>query len=476
MWRRAACVLTAALVATTAGAAAAGDFDSIFTGRTMRLDVSHSGTAGEEHLAVDRIRVEGEWPGSRTQMVDDSNLGAYLLAVVDTRTQQTVYSRGFSSIYGEWETTAEALAGTWRTFQESYRFPEPRGTVQVVVRKRGTDGAFREIFTTVVDPSSRAVDRAAPAPQGEVWEVASNGPPATKVDLLILGDGHTAAERDRFRSDVDRTVAAIFSVEPYHGHRADFNVRAIFTPAAEPGISRPRAGVWRSSPLGLSYNAFDSERYILTFANREVREVAAQAPYDVLILLANSDKYGGGGIFNLYLTAAAGSAQFDYLVVHELGHSFAGLADEYYTSETSYAKLPPPDTEPWEPNITALLDPARLKWKDLVADGTPIPTPWDQERYDATSIAFQKRRRELRARGASEAEMDAYFAEVKAVTGPMLAGEQYAGKVGAFEGAGYRAHGLYRPSTDCIMFTRNPHGFCPVCARAIERVIGLYSH
>ncbi len=467
--------IVTALLLTAAATALAGDFDRFFTGATMRLDVSHTGTAGEEHLAVDRIRVEGEWPGSRTVLEDDSNLGAYLLAVVDPATQRTVYSRGFSSIYGEWETTAEALAGTWRTFQESYRFPEPRGEVQVVVRKRGADGAFREIFTTLVDPEGRDVDRADPATRGEVWEIASNGPPATKVDLLILGDGYTAAERDRFRADVDHAVTAIFSVEPYRSHRTDFNIRAIFTAASQSGISRPRAGVWRSSPLGLSYNAFDSERYILTFANRDLREVAAQAPYDVLVLLADSDQYGGGGIFNLYLTAAAGSAQFDYLVVHELGHSFAGLADEYYTSETSYEKLPPPDTEPWEPNITALLDPAHLKWGDMVAAGTPIPTPWDQERYDATSIAFQKRRRALRAQGASEAEMDAYFAEVKAVTGPMLAGEPYAGKVGAFEGAGYRAHGLYRPATDCIMFTRNPQSFCPVCAAAIERVIGMYT-
>jgi hypothetical protein len=458
-----------------AAPAAADDFDALFTGRTMRLDVFHSGTATEEYLAVDRARVEGEWPGSRTRLVDDTNLGKYLLVVVDLSDQRVLYSRGLSSIYGEWETTGEARDGTWRTIHESLRFPEPRGMVQVSLRKRSDDGSFREIFATVIDPASRFVDRSEPAPVGEMIEVLSNGDPATKVDLLILGDGYTASDRERFRTDAGRAAAALFAVEPFAAHREDFNVRAIFTPAAERGISRPRAGIWRWSPLGLSYNAFDSERYVLSFANERLREIAAQAPYDALILLANSDKYGGGGILNLWMTAASGSAQFDYLVVHEFGHSFAGLADEYYTSQVSYEDFTAPGAEPWEPNVTALLDPAQLKWRDLVADGTPLPTPWDKGRYDEVSLELQERRQKMRERGASEEEMDSYFAEVKAVTAPMLANERYADRVGAFEGAGYQARGLYRPATDCIMFTRNPSSFCPVCTRAIERVITSYT-
>jgi hypothetical protein len=464
-------------MAVTCGIApvAAANFDEIFTGRTMRLDVFHSGTAAEEHLAVDRLRVEGQWPGSRTRLLDDTNLGEYMLIVIALADQRVVYSRGLASIFGEWETTGEASRGIWRTIHESYRFPEPRGRSQVVVRKRNDDGSFREIFQTVVDPSSRFVDRSRPAPVGELIEVSVNGPPATKVDLLVLGDGYTAEDRETFRADVERAAAALFAFEPFAGRRDDFNLRAIFTPAVERGISRPRAGVWRSSPLGLSYNAFDSERYMLGFANARLREIAAQAPYDALILLANNDKYGGGGILNLWMTAAARSDQFDYLIVHEFGHSFAGLADEYYTSQVSYEEFTASGTEPWEPNITALLDPGALKWRDLVADDTPLPTPWEKQRYDEASVAFQKRRQAMRERGASEEEMDAYFAEVKATTGPMLSGERYAGKIGAFEGAGYQARGLYRPATDCIMFTRNPNSFCPVCAQAIERVIALYA-
>jgi hypothetical protein len=162
-------------------------------------------------------------------------------------------------------------------------------------------------------------------------------------------------------------------------------------------------------------------------------------------------------------------------VVHEFGHSFAGLADEYYTSQVSYEEFNEEGSEPWEPNVTALVDPAALKWGDLVAPGTPVPTPWNQAAFDEASLAYQKERQALREAGAPEEEMEALFARVKAVTEPMLAGEEHAGEVGAFEGAAYQAKGLYRPAADCIMFTRNPDTFCPVCARGIERVIALYT-
>ena len=469
---------------TLALPAAATDFGAAFTGRTLRFDYYHSGTTAEEHVSTDGVRLEGEWPGSRTRLLDDTNLGKYLFEVRDLATNLPLYTRGFASIYGEWETTGEAAAGVWRTFHESQRFPEPRGRCQLVLAKRGADGSFREIFSTVVDPGGRDVDRSALPPRGTVWTVFENGPPATKVDLLVLGDGYTAAEADKFKADVERLTATLFATEPYRRHRGDFNVRALTVASPESGITDPRAtgadgkpgsGVWRRNVLGFAYNAFDSERYVLSFANRELREIAAQAPYDALLVLANGRKYGGGGIFNLWTVAAAGSAEAPYLVVHEFGHSFAGLADEYYTSQVSYEAANPPGSEPWEPNVTALLDPADLKWKDLVEPGTPLPTPWAQAHFDEISLAYQKERQDLRAAGAPEAEMEALFAKVKADTEPLLHGEPYWGKVGAFEGAAYQAKGLYRPALDCIMFTRNPKEFCPVCARAIERVIRLYS-
>ncbi|HKE01074.1 MAG TPA: M64 family metallopeptidase, partial [Planctomycetota bacterium] len=307
----------------------AGDsFDALFTGRTMRFDYQHAGNATEEHVAPDAFRIEGEWPGSRVQLVDDTNLGKYLFEVVDRATNRTIWSRGFASIYGEWETTGEAKR-QWRVFHESQRFPEPRGPVQLVLKKRAADGSFREMSSTAVDPAGRFVDRSPVSARGEVLPIRESGPPATKVDLLVLADGYTAAERGKFEKDARRLLGVMFETEPYRSRAADFNVRALFVPSPQSGLSNPRKGVWRASPLGLSFNAFDTDRYVLTYANRDLREIAAAAPYDALMLLFNDRKYGGGGIFNLWATCASDTEPAPYVFVHEFGHSFAGLADEY---------------------------------------------------------------------------------------------------------------------------------------------------
>ncbi|MFB0517128.1 MAG: M64 family metallopeptidase [Candidatus Neomarinimicrobiota bacterium] len=450
-------------------------FDNYFTGQTLRFDYYHSGTATEEHISLDQVRLEGSWPGSRAHLVDDTNLGKYLFQVVDTASGQVIYSRGFASIYGEWETIGEARKGIWHSFHESQRFPEPRKPVRIILNKRGNDGAFHPIYTGLVDPQSRFVNRSSIAAQGKVWALFENGPPAAKVDLLFLSEGYTKKERRQFHKDVERLAGVLFGAEPYHSRKGDFNVRAIDLAAVESGISNPRAGIWRDSPLGLSFNAFDLDRYVLTWANQIIRDIAAQAPYDALIILFNDRKYGGGGILNLYTTASARSNEAPYLLIHEFGHSFGGLGDEYYASTVAYEEFIPPGVEPWEPNVTALLDPQQLKWWHLLDIDTPIPTPWNQAAYDSASYAYQQKRRELREQGASEESMDALFGEVKAITKAMLEAEPYFGKVGAFEGASYQAKGLYRPEVDCIMFSRNHHYYCRVCTEAIERIIDLYA-
>jgi hypothetical protein len=465
-------LLTSCTAPSTAPATA--DFDARFTGKTLRLDWFHSGTATEEHASPDKVRLEGDWPGSRVHLVDDSNLGLYRFRVVDPTAQKTIWSRGFSSIFGEWSTTGEAKKG-WRTFGESQRFPEPRAVVQLVIEKRGDDGNFREIHSESLDPASRFVDRSPITKRGEVVPIFESGDPAKKVDLLVLADGYTAAEQKKFIDDAKRLVGVMFDTEPYKTRKNDFNVRALFLPAAESGISNPRKGIWHDAPLGCSFNAFDTDRYVLTFENEKLRDAAAQAPYDALILLFNDRKYGGGGIFNLWATCAADSEPAPYVFVHEFGHSFAGLADEYYSSQVAYEDLSPKGVEPWEPNVTALLDPAKLKWKDLVAAGTPLPTPWDQAGYDQIDLAYQAKRKKMIDEKASEEATEALMRETKATTGPRLAAEKFAGKTGAFEGAMYEAKGLYRPEADCIMFTRNPKSFCKVCARAIDRVISMYA-
>ena len=468
------CLGASLLLALGRPAAGTSYFDADFAGRTMRVDYFHSGTATEEHISLDRVVSDGPWPGSRTRLVDDTNLGKYLFEVTDRSTNRLLYSRGFSSIYGEWETTGEAKK-VWRTFHESLRFPWPKRPVQVTLKKRDAENVFREIWAAPVDPNSRFVVSADLAPRGRVWTLFENGPPAEKVDLLILGDGYTNAEMEKFHADAKRLVDALFGEEPFRSRKADFNVRALDLPSAQSGVSRPHAGVFRRPALSTHYSTFDSERYILTYDNRTLRDAASAAPYDFLAILVNERTYGGGGIFNDQTTAAADNAYAVYLFIHEFGHNFGGLGDEYFTSDVAYETGAADKPEPWEPNLTALHDPAHLKWKDLVESDTPLPTPWDKEAFEKQSRAYQERRRKLRASGAAEEEMEKLFREVEAAETRLLAGMKYSGRVGAFEGAGYESKGLYRPRTDCIMFSRDKVGFCPVCRRAIERVIDQYS-
>jgi hypothetical protein len=244
-------------------------------------------------------------------------------------------------------------------------------------------------------------------------------------------------------------------------------------PTQESGISRPSTGVHHASPLGTRYDIFGSERYVLTLDNRALRDVAQYAPYEFIEILVNNETYGGGGIFGQFSTAAAGNAWANYLFVHEFAHHFAGLADEYYTSPVSYqssgARM-----EPWEPNVTALRDPAKLKWKQHVQADTPLPTPWPKAEYEAYSREYQKRRAALRAANRPESEMDALFREDLARTNAIFAKARYHHAVGAFEGANYEASGYYRPAMQCIMFDRSEQ-FCPVCQDGIADIIDLYA-
>ncbi len=448
---------------------------------TMRLDYYHTGNEKQEVFSVDRVVLEPlPWPGNLSKSIDTTNLGKYIFEVRDQKTKHVLYSRGFSSIYGEWETTGEAKT-LRRTFSESLRFPAPKAPVEIVVRKRDPKNSWIDVWSTVIDPKDMFIDRAQSPSPAPLIEIQKSGDPAAKVDFLIMGDGYTPGETKKFEADARRLTEVLFATSPFKEHRKDFNVWALCPPAPESGISRPSTGVYHDSPLGATYDAFGSERYVLSFDNRALRKVAQFAPYEFIEILANNRTYGGGGIFNLYSTVAADNAFANYVFVHEFGHHFAGLADEYYTSSVAYA----PSTErvePWEPNATALLSRkgstssgrAALKWGDLVSADTPIPTPWNKQALETYSLAIQKRRGQIRKDNRPESEMEALFREELEHEQAMFAKEKYAGKVGAFEGSIYEAKGYYRPEIDCIMFSRSDH-FCAVCRRAIERIIKAYA-
>ena len=451
----------------------AARFDDSFTANTMRVDYFHTGNRGEEIVALDRVVADGPWAGSRTYLVDTSNLGKYYFEVIDRDTNQVIYSHGFASVYGEWETTDEAK-DTPRTFHESLRFPWPKKAVQVVLKKRDRANSFQQIWSTVVDSSSRFVNLASAAPSGKLTTIQENGPPSEKVDLLVIGEGYTDAQSPKFQSDLKRLLGKLFDTEPFKSRKRDFNVRALQLATSQSGVHRPRTRDDRRTTTGVEYNIFDSERYVLTLDNRALRDAASSAPYDFLEILVNEKQYGGGGIFMDQATAAVDTGFAEYVFVHEFGHHFAGLADEYYTSDVAYATGGADHPEPWEPNITA--NGEHPKWMELVDAGTPLPTPWDKEAFEAHQRDYQAERRKLRNANVPESQMDELFRREQEYETKFLGSQKYAGKVGAFEGAGYEAKGLYRPQVDCIMFTRDEVGFCRICRRAIERIIDEYSH
>jgi hypothetical protein len=440
---------------------------------TVRLDYFHTGNTKQEIFSLDEAVVEpGAWAGN-THPDDVMGYGAYGFDVRDAATKALLFSNGFGSIYNEWVTTDEATKIT-RTFHESVRFPMPPRPATVTIRKRGAGNHWADLWTTTVDPKDMFVNTATPDPgPGDVIAIEKHGDPSAKVDLLLLGDGYTAAERPKFEADARRLVDVLFATSPFKERRNDFNVWGLAPAAAQSGISRPSLGVHVDSPVGATYDAFGSERYILTFDNKRFRRVASFAPYDVVEIVTNTRTYGGGGIYNLYSTVAADNAFAPYVFVHEFGHHFAALADEYYTSPVAYLPQAKRD-EPWEPNVTALLNPTTLKWKDLVDAGTPLPTPWQKAAYETRSRETQARRAELRKNKRPESEMEALFNEEKQADAAFFAAEEHVHKVGAFEGANYEARGFYRPEVNCIMFTRSDT-FCAVCRRAIERVIDSYT-
>jgi hypothetical protein len=409
-----------------------------FTDEALRVDLYHSGTDQEDVYTFDRAVRESLWPGVRRQLIDPLGFGKYRVRIQDLRTGTPLFAQGYCTLFGEWQATDEAIkAGRRRTFEESVRFPFPKQGVRLSIDRRedraGRDGRgeFKEIYRMELDPASQPVGGDVQYRGYPLLEVHKTGDPRERIDILILGDGYTAAEMDKYRRDLRRFSAVLFAQQAFSLHRDRINVWGLETPSRESGTDEPRKGIWRDTALGTSFNTFDSERYLTTTHDRALREIAANAPYDALYILVNTSRYGGGGIYNQWAIYPSDNEYDDYVFLHEFGHSFAGLGDEYFDSATAYDEaFYPAGVEPWEPNIAALLPDKPLKWLALVAAGTPIPTPDD----DAHSAV-----------------------------------------VGAFEGAGYKAKGLYRPYRDCKMFHKGLVPFCPVCARAFGQVIGLYA-
>ncbi len=414
-------------------------FSTYFEDKTMRVDYLHSGTSQTESFTLYGIKNEGPWGGRVSVLNDPYQLGLYAFDIVDVASGKVIYTQGFCSVFGEWQTTLESRELN-KSFQESVRFPWPKNTFKLVMRKRDSTQVFQEIWAETINPAQYAESQWT-YPEVKVRYFLNSGNPKHKVDIVVLADGFTLSDTLEFSKDVNRFMDAFFSVEPFKSRKADFNVAAVYSLSPAEGIRLQKKNFYPSNILGCSYSTFGIDRYVLSDKEWTVRDYAAVVPYDFIVILMNSNKYGGGGIYNLYITASARIPNADYVMVHEMGHHIAGLADEYYTSEVAY-QVSVPHYEPWEFNITALLDPTKLKWKEMVEPGTPIPTPWNKQDYEKTmKLNISK--------------------------------EPFQGKVGAFEGAGYLSQGMYRPEVNCIMFSHSLT-FCRVCQDGLNKVLDIY--
>ena len=459
--------LFAAAAISAAGLAAAAQ------PATVRVDYIHSGNALNESYAMERVVIEPlPWPGDMKRTIDTTNRGTNKVEVADAKTGEVLYTRTFSTVFGEWRTTEEAGKAS-RAFGESVRFPKPDRPVKVRILKRDERNEFSVVWSAEVDTDGLDVVRKqAPAPAKPI-PIRVSGPSENKVDLLILGDGYTAAEMGKFEQTAKRLADYLFTVSPFKERANDFNVWGMAVATQESGISRPSTKTHHASSLGTRYDIFGSERYVLTTDNRALRDIAQYAPYEFIEILVNNDTYGGGGIYGQFSTAAANNDWANYLFVHEFGHHFAGLADEYYTSPVAYA-TGGARMEPWEPNVTALLDPSKLKWKKHVHAGTPLPTPWPKKEYESHSRDYQAMRAKLRKENRPESDMSKLFNDDLAWTNLLFSKSPNTRVVGAFEGANYEATGYYRPQMQCLMFDRS-EAFCSVCAEAVSETIDLYS-
>jgi hypothetical protein len=455
-------------------------FDECFTNATMRVDYYHIGTKGQEQITLDKVYEENTWPGSRVNLLDTLNLGDSFVKVSDLQTNMLLYSRGYSTVFGEWQTTEEALSGTVRAFHETIRIPYPKRKVVISFLRRdkiiaiGEMMAFREVVSFVIDPNSpTAVNREKQQNPFKTFDVMINGPIEKKVDILILGDGYAKEDIEKYRKDVKHFTEQLFSYQPFKKHKNDFNVRAMEVVSDDSGIDKPDQNIWKHTAFGTMYNTFGSARYVLTEENRALRDIADVAPYDFITILVNDNRYGGGGIFNLYTTCftkptkAGQEWEMDYVYVHEFGHCFGGLGDEYYSSQISYVDFYPKGVEPWEPNVTRTNSAENLKWKNLMTPGIQVPTPWEKAEYDSVEALRGKLDR-LAPDYAEKRE------PLLKQSSEILKDPKFAGKVGAFEGSGYTSKNMYRPAIDCKMFALNPVDFDPVCASAIERMIEMY--
>lgn len=406
----------------------AQDFDACFENRTLRLDYTFSGTNKTQTLYVDQLSSFPGWAGRRHHLKDVPVRGYGQLTMCDAQTGDTLYRHSFATLFQEWQGTEEATH-TPKSFENCFLVPYPKKKVNITLSLFNNRGEVSATMTHPVDPKDILIHRLDSLEATPYRYIRKNGSPDSCIDVAFVAEGYTEAQMPQFYKDCEVAVQSLLEHEPFKSLQKRFNFVAVASPSADSGVSIPGKGIWKKTAVDSHFDTFYSDRYLTTLHLKQLHNLLARVPYEHIIILANTENYGGGGIYNSYTLTSSRHKTFRSVVVHEFGHSFAGLADEYYYDD-EYEPMYPAGVEPYEQNITTLTD-FDSKWKDLLHKGTPIPTP--------------------------------------------PTGKDLYTKIGVYEGGGYQSKGVYRAYQDCRMKTNEAPVFCPVCVRILDRLIRFYT-
>lgn len=422
--------------------ASAQTFDEYFEDNTLRLDYVLGGDSAAQYIQLSQLYKQKQWAGRRNRLAETYLLGNAQINVFDSATGKLIYVHTFSTLFQEWLNETEATQMK-RAFEASYNIPFPKRPIDIRVTLTDNHNKICAMLTHHVDPTDILI-----RPIGDngipYKYIQKNGDVSECVDIAIVAEGYTTTEMDKFYRDSQRAADAIFSHEPFKSMKHRFNVVAVGAVSNESGPSEPGRGIWHDTVLRSHYDTFYSDRYLTTSAVHKLFDLLSGVPFEHIIVLINTPRYGGGGIYNQWMCSSSDHATFKQVLVHEFGHSYAGLADEYNYGD-NHVEWYPADTEPWEPNITTLKD-FDKKWKDLVPPGTPVPTPPTINNYQQTRTTMSSEELNKKTQ-----------------------------RVGVFEGAGYMARGAYRPAELCRMNVNEVEDFCPVCTRAIIGITDFYT-
>ena len=405
-------------------------FEDYFCNQTLRVDYLFSGNSQQQEINLDELSSLPEWAGRRHHLNEVPLAGNGDICMRDKESGEVIYRTSFSSLFQEWLGQPEAQT-VRKGFENTFLLPFPKKAATVTIQLKNAHQQAYATLTHEVNPEDILIRQRGRKEITPHRYLVQHGTSEQCIDIAILAEGYTAQEMDLFYADAQQTCKALFAHEPFRSMQERFNIVAVASPSAESGVSIPRKGIWKSTAIHSHFDTFYADRYLTSKSTKSIHNWLAGIPYEHIIVLANTDTYGGGGIYNAFTLTSSRDDFFKPVVVHEFGHSFGGLADEYAYSDEPSA-LYPYELEPWEPNITTLVN-FESKWKDMLPEGTPVPTPEESDASQANT------------------------------------------RVGVYEGAGYTKKGIYRPATDCRMKTNQAPAFCPVCQRSLEQTILFYT-